>query len=659
MFRKLLIANRGEIALRIQRTARRLGIPTVSVASDADLTALHAREADELVRIGPAPPRESYLSISRLIEAAKASGAEAVHPGYGFLSENAAFAEACAEAGLTFVGPAPETIRAMGAKDEAKALAQAAGVPVVPGYRADGPDDGRAERWVKEANTLGFPLLVKAVVGGGGRGMRAVHTPDTLLDAIDTARREAMSAFDDGRLMLEKLIEHPRHVEVQVFGDRHGHVVHMFERDCSLQRRHQKVIEEAPAPGLPEPLRETMLDAAVELARSVDYLGAGTVEFLVPASLDAAYFIEMNTRLQVEHTVTEAITGLDLVEWQLRVAAGERLPITEQNQIVASGHAVEARIYAEDPSEGFRPQSGRILSYEVPGDRVGSLRTDSGLTAGDSISPFYDPMIAKWIGTGDDREAAFAVLEGALAEARIQGLKTNLAFLLALVRHCDVRAANLDTGLIDRNLTTLLIPFDRTAAAVAGMSALVSHERASSRDTADTGLGPWAANDGFGLIPVRAVPRTLDVDGTLQAVHFHTDWRARSGGTLTLEIDGAHHELVASEAIVDPSRPDELCVWQDHQDVRVAWARWQLDDTGTGSGEARAPMNAKVTAVRVAPGDVVAEGDPLVVVEAMKMEHVLTADVAGTVESVIAVVGNQVGTGDVLVTVSATARDAD
>ena len=441
MFTKLLIANRGEIAQRILFTAHRLGVKTVAVVSEADRGAPYARLAGEVVEIGPGPATESYLRGDRIVAAAKATGAEAIHPGYGFLAENADFADAVRKAGLVFIGPSPEAMRRMGGKAEAKAIAAAAGVPVVPGYGGDKQD---AKTLAREAKRIGYPVLIKAVAGGGGRGMRLVEREEDLAAALESARREAEASFGDGRVLLEKLIANPRHIEVQVFGDRHGNVVHLYERDCSLQRRNQKVIEEAPAPGMPPELRARMCAAAVACARAVDYEGAGTVEFLVeggveggPATADSAwYFIEMNTRLQVEHPVTEAITGLDLVEWQLRVACGEPLPLG-QDEIAMSGHAVEARLCAEDPANGFLPSIGPIVRFDPPGGE--GIRVDSGVEQGSAISPYYDSMIAKLIAFGPDRPTAIARLAEALRTTLVAGPRTNAAFLHALLVHPALR----------------------------------------------------------------------------------------------------------------------------------------------------------------------------------------------------------------------------
>ncbi|HWT07945.1 MAG TPA: biotin carboxylase N-terminal domain-containing protein, partial [Roseomonas sp.] len=458
MFRSLLIANRGEIACRIMRTAQRMGIRCIAVFSEADARSLHVALADEAHPIGPAPARDSYLRADRIIEVARAAGAEAIHPGYGFLSENADFAEACAAAGIAFIGPPGPAIRAMGSKAESKALMVAAGVPVVPGYHGE---DQSEDRLASEASRIGFPILIKASAGGGGKGMRPVFSAADFLDELAGARREAKAAFGDDRVLLERYLQKPRHVEVQVFADRQGRTVHLHTRDCSVQRRHQKVLEEAPAPDLSDALRDRLHQAAVAAARAVGYVNAGTVEFIVEG--DDAFFMEMNTRLQVEHPVTEMITGLDLVEWQLRVAASEALP--EHWPPPVDGHAVEVRLYAEDPDQDFRPSIGTLRRFVGP-SQSGTVRIDTGVRAGDAITPHYDPMIAKVIAAGGDRAIALERLSGALAGTQLGGLTTNLAFLRRLVSHPAMRAAELDTGFIARHAPALMPP-PREAPAVA------------------------------------------------------------------------------------------------------------------------------------------------------------------------------------------------
>ena len=506
MFKKILIANRGEIAVRIIRTARRLGVRTVAVVSEADRGAPFARMADEAVEIGPGPASESYLRGDKIIAAALETKAEAIHPGYGFLAENADFAEAVGKAGLKFIGPSPDAMRRMGGKAEAKAIAAKAGVPVVPGYAGD---NQAPKTLAREAKRIGYPVMIKAVAGGGGRGMRLVEREADFAAALESAEREAQAAFGDARVLLEKVIDRPRHIEVQVFGDAHGNVVHLFERDCSLQRRNQKVIEEAPAPGMSPELRAKITQAAVACAKAVAYEGAGTVEFLVEGgklSADAPwYFIEMNTRLQVEHPVTEAITGLDLVEWQLRVAAGETLPLG-QAQIQMSGHAIEARLNAEDPANGFLPSIGPIVEFDI--EDLTGLRVDSGVQQGSVISPFYDSMIAKLIAGGADREQALGPLVRGLLSARIAGPKTNAAFLHALVTHPAFARAEMDTGLIARELDSLAPRAFNAMAVAFGVRQMLSRMR-DGEDPAS----PWSAGDGFQLGPPRRQKLTVLVDG--------------------------------------------------------------------------------------------------------------------------------------------------
>jgi len=466
MIRKVLIANRGEIACRIMRTCRRLGVATVAVYSDADAGALHVRMADEAIGIGPAPARDSYLVIERIIAAAGKSGADAVHPGYGFLSERAEFAEACAAAGLIFIGPPPAAIRAMGLKSAAKALMIGAAVPVVPGYHGDNQDEAHL---LGQAEAIGWPILIKAVAGGGGKGMRRVDDAAAFAAAVDGARREAVAAFGDDRVLIEKYLVRPRHIEVQIFADASGEVVHLFERDCSIQRRHQKVIEEAPAPGMAEHMRRAMGEAAAAAARAIGYVGAGTIEFIADVTEglrpDRFYFMEMNTRLQVEHPVTEAVTGQDLVEWQLRIAAGEPLPLP-QERIALSGHAVEARLYAEDPARNFMPSPGQLLRLSFPDDEEG-LRIDTGVAEGDSVTPYYDPMIAKVIAHGPDRAAALERLATALDAIEVAGVQSNTPFLARVLRHRDFVHGDIDTAFLDRHAIDLKLGTPGTMIAAA------------------------------------------------------------------------------------------------------------------------------------------------------------------------------------------------
>src|SRR5437868_209926 len=534
VFSKLLIANRGEIACRVIRTARQMGIATVAVYSEADAGALHVALADESRLIGPPPARDSYLKIPAIIDAARQSGTEAVHPGYGFLSENADFAEACAKAGLVFIGPPAEAIRAMGSKAAAKALMEAHGAPVVPGYHGEAQD---AASLAAEAERIGYPVLIKASAGGGGRGMRIVTRADEFARALVGAKREAAGAFGDDRILLERYLERPRHIEVQVFGDAQGNIVHLWERDCSIQRRHQKIVEEAPAPGLGNRERKKLGELAVAAARAVGYVGAGTVEFIAEliAERDAkhVYFMEMNTRLQVEHPVTEAITGTDLVEWQIRVANGEALPL-RQDAIALHGHAIEVRLYAEDPERGFLPATGTLHGLHLPDADLArvdaGVRVDSGVRAGDAVTPFYDPMLAKIIAWGEDRDAARAKLQRALAETAILGVTTNLAFLHRIIAAPDFAAGAIDTGFIERHHDALLpsaraLPDVALAAAV--LWRLAEPQLASGADR----FSPWARRDGWHLnlppAPVSLHLRHGADELTVEAVAARGGWRLR------------------------------------------------------------------------------------------------------------------------------------
>jgi 3-methylcrotonyl-CoA carboxylase alpha subunit len=648
MITRLLIANRGEIACRVIKTAKRMGIATVAIYSGADAHALHVEMADEAVRIGPAPAAESYLNMDAIIEAAKASGVDAIHPGYGFLSENPAFVEAVEKAGLVFVGPSADAIRAMGLKDAAKALMEQAGVPVVPGYHGDNQE---ADFLAGEADRIGWPVLIKARAGGGGKGMRKVERADDFNAALESCRREAKSAFGDDAVLIEKYVTAPRHIEVQVFGDAHGNVVQLFERDCSLQRRHQKVIEEAPAPGMTEEVRAAMTGAAVRAAEAIGYRGAGTVEFIAdgsgPLRTDGFWFMEMNTRLQVEHPVTEAVTGLDLVEWQLRVAAGEKLPLS-QNQIALKGHAFEARLYAEDPANGFLPQTGTLAHLAF-----GDARVDTGVRSGDAITPFYDPMIAKLITHGETRDQALGRLRRALADTHVAGTVTNRAFLAALAGHEGFTAGAVDTGLIDRDLDTLTAspePPD-LAIALAAISVL-------DLDPADPRLG-WrlwgeASHEarlmqGDTLVERRLIlngPGSVTLDGetplrldnlardatTLGGNSGSLSFKAgvvryRTAGTVYVSVllDGASHEF----AIPDP----------------LAGAA----DAGASGDAVTAPMTGIVRLIDVEAGQTVSAGDRLAVVEAMKMEHPLTAPRDGVIAAIHGEPGAAIEGGAVLI----------
>ncbi|MEI2384134.1 acetyl/propionyl/methylcrotonyl-CoA carboxylase subunit alpha [Breoghania sp. JC706] len=642
MLTSLLIANRGEIACRIIRTARRMGLGTIAVYSEADRDALHVRLADEAVAIGPAPASESYLDIEKILGAARQTHAEAIHPGYGFLSENAAFAEACERAGIVFVGPPASAIRAMGLKDGAKALMEKAGVPVVPGYHGDLQDPTFLRQ---KAYEIGYPVLIKAVAGGGGKGMRRVDKAIEFDDALQSAMREAQNAFGDPRVLIEKFVTNPRHVEIQVFADGHGNAVHLFERDCSAQRRHQKVIEEAPAPGMSEEVRKAMGDAAVAAALAVGYVGAGTVEFIADGSkglrADGFWFMEMNTRLQVEHPVTEFVTGTDLVEWQIRVASGEVLPM-EQAQLTLSGHAVEVRLYAEDPDNGFLPSTGKLDLLRLP-DGEG-VRVDTGVEEGAEVSPFYDPMIAKVIAHGATRAEAFDRLAGALAQTAVAGPRCNLAFLRALVDHPAVRAGGFDTGLIDREIATLTGGGVSEAAVEAALSALLAPEV----DEPDAGgwLDPWSVRDAFQLSGDRDVGVRVVVDGEEREMrmrwHQGVPERADTAGADVARVAGGVVALEGGRAVK----------------VALADSLLREAEDDSGHGAVTAPMHGKVIAVFVEEGAEVSRGDRLFIVEAMKMEHAVTAPRDGRVERVSASEGDQVEQGAAVVVLEETVTEA-
>jgi 3-methylcrotonyl-CoA carboxylase alpha subunit len=661
LFGKILIANRGEIACRVIRTAQRLGIATVAVYSEADRGALHTDLADEAWPIGPPPARESYLNIGAILEAARESGAEAVHPGYGFLSENAEFSEACEAVGVVFIGPPASAIRAMGSKAEAKALMRQHGVPLVPGYHGEEQDPAHL---LDEAVRIGFPVLIKASSGGGGRGMRVVASPADFPSALAGAKREAGAAFGDDRVLIEKCLPGPRHIEVQIFADRHGNTIHLFERDCSIQRRHQKVIEEAPAPGLDAKQRSAIGKAAVVAARAVGYVGAGTVEFIAEGG--AFYFIEMNTRLQVEHPVTEAVTGLDLVEWQLRVAAGEALPVCQQDLSLA-GHAIEARIYAEDPRREFLPQTGTIHRLVLPPPEI--ARVDTGVRQGDEVTPFYDPMIAKIIAWGEDRPAALGRLRRALAKTAVLGVTTNLDFLARLIAHPDFISAEVDTGFIDHHRAAVLPPRgpapDRVLAAAA-LSRLITREAASKAEAARSGdpFSPWARVDGWRLNG-RGHQEALFRDGAeerkVTATGRSGDWLLQIGerpivasgelrpdGALSVVVDGVGRQFVVLD------HGFETAVFLDGE----TWRLVELDPLAPGGGEdptagrLTAPMPGRVTQLMVEPGSQVRRGEPLMIIEAMKMEHTVAAPVDGVIEAVRFALGDLVEEGAELITLA-------
>ena len=631
MIKSLLIANRGEIACRVIRTARRMGIRTVAVYSDADASALHVRSADEAVHIGAAPVRESYLVGERIIAAAKATGAEAIHPGYGFLSENAEFAQAVLDAGLVWVGPKPASITAMGLKDAAKKLMAAAGVPVTPGYMGE---DQTPALLAEEAGKIGYPVLIKAVAGGGGKGMRLVEKAEDFADALTSCQREAASSFGNAHVLIEKYIQRPRHIEVQVFGDSHGNIVHLFERDCSLQRRHQKVIEEAPAPGMDEATRKALCAAAVKAAAAVDYQGAGTIEFIADGSeglrADRIWFMEMNTRLQVEHPVTEEITGVDLVEWQLRVASGEPLP-KRQDELSINGHAIEARLYAEDPAKGFLPSIGRLDYFMLPqSGRREPVRVDTGVEEGSEISPFYDPMIAKLIVHRATRDDALASLAKECGYVRCWPVKTNAAFLKRLLSDEHVQAGAVTTGLITARAGTVIPPEEPSAAMLAtGARVLMLNRRIHSSQAvpgvvADelAALGPWDKPSGFRL--------------------------NRAAQPLMVKISDGTHQYLASPAddsdyIWTDNLPDGLIVALNGDTRKFNFARTDGTHAGTAStGAILSPMPGKIIAVEVTAGQSVTKGQKLLTLEAMKMEHTLTAPFDGVVAELNAVAGGQV-----------------
>jgi len=639
MIKSLLIANRGEIACRVIRTARALNIRTVAVYSDADITARHVREADEAYRLGPAPVSESYLRTGRILKIASDAKVDAIHPGYGFLSENADFAELCAEAGMIFVGPPPAAIRAMGLKDKAKTIMSEAGVPVVPGYHGDKQD---AEFLKRKAYETGYPVLIKAVAGGGGKGMRRVNKAIEFDAALDAAMREAKSSFGNDRMLIEKFIASPRHIEIQVFADGHGNVVHLFERDCSLQRRHQKVIEEAPAPGMSEELRNIMGDAACNAARAVGYQGAGTVEFIVDGEeglkADGFYFMEMNTRLQVEHPVTEMITGTDLVEWQLRIASGEILPLT-QDELQINGHAVEARVYAEDPETGFLPSTGRLAAVSFPD----SVRVDSGVETGDEISPFYDPMIAKLIAHGDSRDAALDALQQALDNTIVAGPKTNIAFLSNLCDNKEFRAEQFDTSLIDENLEELAAPLESDSSLeAAGIVALVTKEQdriASQSDCAS----PWSVNDGFCGAEYRDQNYKYLLNGEVSEARL----RFSSSGVQLLDSDGLAIKPAPGATDVDAGNHVFVLKYGRQLKLENFVASSAVFDGAGGDGVVRVPMHGKIISLSVTDGDQVEVGDLLFAVEAMKMEHAVIAPVAGIIAECAVSIGAQMEDGAV------------
>ena len=664
MFTKILIANRGEIACRVIKTARRMGIRTVAVYSEADAGARHVRLADEAVCIGAPPPRESYLVVEKIIGAALATGAQAIHPGYGFLSENVDLAEACAQNGLVFIGPPVSAIRAMGSKSEAKKLMEKAGVPLTPGYHGDNqePDFLR-----QQADRIGYPVLIKAAAGGGGKGMRAVDRSEDFLDALASCKREAASSFGDQHVLIEKYVQRPRHIEFQIFGDSHGNCVYLFERDCSVQRRHQKVLEEAPAPGMTPARRAAMGKAAVEAARAVGYVGAGTVEFIVPtenAQDGSFYFMEMNTRLQVEHPVTEMITGLDLVEWQLKVGSGETLPL-RQEQLVIRGHALEARIYAEDPDKGFLPSVGHLIHLAPPAETL-HVRVDTGVEQGDEISPHYDPMIAKLIVWDETRERALARMLQALADYRVVGVSNNIGFLSRLVACPAFAQADLDTGLIERERAFLFPESSEPpveAWLVAALAELVRDQQYAAAEAVEScdPFSPWHARDGWRMNgnARRAIRlRAGEIEKVVTAGY--------AGDSFGLEFEGqtvtaAGRFTGSSELRADlggrrinvtvVSANEKRHVFIDGVSFIFA-AIDPLFHAGSGGGAEgglTAPMPGKVIALIADVGARVEKGAPLLILEAMKMEHTIAAPAAGVVKAFCFNVGEQVSDGAELV----------
>ena len=656
MFQSLLIANRGEIACRIIRTARRIGLRSIAVFSDADEAAQHVQMADEAIHIGAAPARESYLNISAIIAAAKRAGAEAIHPGYGFLSENPAFAEACAAAGIIFVGPSAAAMRAMGSKGSAKALMEKAGVPLLPGYHGAEQDAAFLEG---EAKRIGFPLVIKAVAGGGGRGMRVVRAAADFVDALQSARQEGASAFGDDRVLIERYLERPRHIEVQVFGDSHGDAVHLFERDCSAQRRHQKVIEEAPAPGISAEMRDAMGAAAVAAAKAVQYQGAGTVEFI--AQDGGFYFLEMNTRLQVEHPVTEAITGFDLVEWQLRVAAGEGLPV-RQEDIRAQGHAMELRLYAEDPARDFAPSIGALQVFRLSDQ---GLRIDSGFVAGDRISIHYDAMVAKMIAHAPSRAEAIARLRAGLAHSDIIGVAHNLDMLDRILAHPDFASGTIDTGFIGRNAETLLTPKLKPSPQVLALAALgvLTQEEAAARAHAGTSAdphSPWHATDHWWVNtrPTRVFEfHHEDETYAVTLAPAADGWRISAGGAA---ITARHAKLEAGSvhALLDGMRLSaSIHRGGETISLRHAGQSWRfvLPDPIARAGEEEggddrliAPLPGQVTQLLVTENQNVARGDVLVILEAMKTVFRLTAPRDGRIATISCRVGETVREGQIL-----------
>ncbi|MBO9330842.1 ATP-grasp domain-containing protein [Achromobacter xylosoxidans] len=668
MFDTLLIANRGEIACRVAATARRMGIRTVAVYSDADANARHVAACDRAVHIGGAEPRASYLRADAILQAARDTGAQAIHPGYGFLSENEDFAQAAAAAGIAFVGPPASAIAAMGSKSAAKALMEKAGVPLVPGYHGENQDP----QFLKtQADAIGYPVLIKASAGGGGKGMRVVESSGAFLDALASCQREAASSFGDDRVLIERYLQKPRHIEIQVFADTHGNCVYLFERDCSVQRRHQKVIEEAPAPGMTEERRRAMGDAAVAAARAVGYVGAGTVEFIAEPD-GRFYFMEMNTRLQVEHPVTEMITGHDLVEWQLRVAAGQPLP-ARQEDLRIDGHAIEARIYAENPEKGFLPSIGTLAYLGLPAHTAfanGDIRVDGGVRMGDTITPYYDPMIAKLIVHGADRDQARARMLQALAQTQAVGVQTNVAFLSRLMQDSAFAAADLDTGLIERQRATLLPEPQPAGPAVLALASAALLVRQGLGAPARTATDPWDARDGWRLggryhrelqwvdngetrkvlIARDGAAWTLDCGDGPQAFQWRAHASANPNLAYGLRITLGGHES-AGTVVLHADRAHVFTDAGSHALERYDPLAHSQDTQGEHGGGLTAPMPGKIISISVQAGDTVEKGQPLLVMEAMKMEHTISAPANGKVAEVFYAVGDQVAEGAELVAI--------
>ncbi|MBC3885874.1 acetyl/propionyl/methylcrotonyl-CoA carboxylase subunit alpha [Undibacterium griseum] len=659
MFTKILIANRGEIACRVAATARRMGIKTVAVYSEADANAKHVAVCDEAVLIGPAAAKESYLRADKIIEVALATGAQAVHPGYGFLSENSEFAEACAKNGIAFIGPPASAIEAMGSKSAAKSLMEKANVPLVPGYHGDNQD---ADFLQNEADRIGYPVLLKASAGGGGKGMRVIEHSKDFKEALASCKREAINSFGDDKVLAEKYLQRPRHIEIQVFADTHGNCVYLFERDCSVQRRHQKVLEEAPAPGMTPERRAAMGEAAVAAAKAVGYVGAGTVEFI--ANQDGSfYFMEMNTRLQVEHPVTEMITGTDLVEWQLRVAAGEALPL-QQEQLQIHGHAIEARVYAENPEKGFLPSIGTLrhartpaaVNFELGGSaEPAGFRIDSGVREGDTISPFYDPMIAKMIVWGKDRTEALARMAQALSQYQIVGLSSNIAFLSRLI-HSDAFAnADLDTGLIARNEAQLFPPARPASVDVVALAvvSLLLSEKSGGSD-------PWQSSHGWRMNSL--MQRALQFaeehhQHSVQVTYLADGWKLHTADTTAdvrlASVSGSgSSDLVLKIAdrtvtgtVVRDGEHFHVFSQGVHTDLHYSDALAHAGETEAEGGRLTAPMPGKIVAVLVSKAQEVKKGDALLIMEAMKMEHTISAPLDGVIDDVLYAVGDQVTEG--------------